>query len=109
MVLGCVNVTLKAAGPYFTQQVSRAPIDCQAVSLPPHFHHPQTSPVVRAGSARLVDPLSYDAVAAFMSNFSPLRITGHTIRASSAASATATVFAFGDVEETGGATRRPGF
>src|ERR1700674_1686814 len=27
--------TLRVAGPYFTQQVSRTPIDCQAISLPP--------------------------------------------------------------------------
>ena len=27
--------TLRVAAPYFTQQVSRTPIDCQAISLPP--------------------------------------------------------------------------
>jgi hypothetical protein len=41
----------------------------------------------------LADPLSYDAVAAFMLNLSPRRITAQAIRASLAASATTTVTA----------------
>jgi hypothetical protein len=80
--------TLRVVGPYFTQQVSSTPIDCQAISLPP----PADSSAVRAGSAHLADPFSYDAIAAAMSNFLPLRITAQAIRASLAASATTTVF-----------------
>ena len=44
--------------------------------------------------------MDYDAVAAFISNFSPLRSTAQAIRASLAASATTTVFT-GTVQRLG--------
>ena len=80
--------TLRVAVPYFTQQVSRTPIDCQAISLPPPADLVSPSRRVSAPGRSL----SYDAVAAFMLNFSPRRITAQAIRASLAASATTTVF-----------------
>src|SRR3712207_5908227 len=59
---------------------------------PSRFHRPQTSSAARAGRARATDPVRYDIVAALVSNPRPLRSTAQTIRASSAASATTTVF-----------------
>ncbi len=86
-----VLVLIKRSGSQGPISHSRFP-ERRSTVRPSHFHHPQTSSAVRAGSARLADPLSYDAVAAFMSNFLPLRITAQAIRASLAASATTTVF-----------------
>src|SRR5882762_6300601 len=86
-----VLVLIKRSGSQGPISHSRFP-ERQSTVRPSHFHHPQTSSAVRAGSARLADPLSYDAVAAFMLNVSPLRITAQAIRASLAASATTTVF-----------------
>src|SRR5260370_13281721 len=86
-----VLVLIKRSGSQCPISHSRFP-ERRSTVRPSHFHHPQTSSALRAGSARLADPLSYDAVAAFMLNFSPRRITAQAIRASLAASATTTVF-----------------
>jgi hypothetical protein len=73
---------------HFFDQGSRAPVDCQAISLPPPADF-----VSRARRVSAVDcSRRYDTVAAFVSNGFPLWSTAHAMRASLAASATTTVF-----------------
>ena len=74
-------------------QISKPPFYCQAISS----HHPQTSLITCAGSARPLDFPGYRAIAAIAtasraSKVCPVRNIAQAIRASLFASATTTVF-----------------